>query len=159
MQASVAAFLATVPIGVLATERPDGTIRQSAAYFIADGAAIFLSTERERAKARDVARTGRASLCVVGSAPPYPSVTVEGRARLLDSDIADTTAKIFVKMTGKTQQFTDDQLAAMGRVLIRIDVERAYGASYLPEARGDDHEATTEATPASAALPGPTSAG
>jgi PPOX class probable F420-dependent enzyme len=138
MQSSIAAFLETVPIGVLATRRPDGTIRQSAVYFVLhadlDGDAVFISTERRRAKAQDIARTGHASLCVVGGTPPYPSVTVEGRARILDSAVAETTAWIFARMSGGTPPpLTDDELAARGRVLVRLDVDRVYGASYLPD--------------------------
>ena len=139
MQSSLAAFLDTVPIGVLATRRPDGTVRQSAVYFVLDADldrdAVFISTERRRAKAQDIARTGHASLCVVGRTPPYPSVTVEGSARLLDSDIAETTARIFARMTGGTPPpLTDDGLAERGRILVRLDVDRVYGASYLPDA-------------------------
>lgn len=134
MEQPVAAFLGSVPIGVLGTQRPDGTVRQSAVYFAAEGDTVYVSTERARAKARDVGRCGRASLCVLGPSPPYPSVTLEGTARILETDIAPVTARIFARMTGgDPPKITDRDLAAMNRVLLQIDVEHVYGASYLPE--------------------------
>ncbi len=44
MDQTIIAFLNTVPIGVLGTQRPDGTTRQSAVYFAANGDAIYIST-------------------------------------------------------------------------------------------------------------------
>ena len=37
MEQPIAAFLSSVPIGALGTQRPDGTVRQSAVYFAAEG--------------------------------------------------------------------------------------------------------------------------
>lgn len=75
-------FLTRQSAGVLATTRPDGNVRQSVVYFALDGDRLLISTEPGRAKAKDVQRTGRASLCVIGGASPYPSVTLEGPARI-----------------------------------------------------------------------------
>jgi len=132
ISAEVGRFLDHEPVGVVSTLRPDGTPRQSVTYFIRDGGRIFISTESKRAKARDVERSGWASLCVVGHAPPFPSVTVEGPARILRSGIADATARIFVKMAGgDPPELTDETLAGMDRVILEISVDRVYGASYL----------------------------
>jgi PPOX class probable F420-dependent enzyme len=125
-------FLDREPVGVVATLRPDGTARQSVTYYVRDGGRIFISTESKRAKARDVERSGWASLCVVGHAPPFPSVTVEGPARILRGGIADATARIFAKMTGgNPPEMTDKTLADMDRVILEITMDRVYGASYL----------------------------
>jgi PPOX class probable F420-dependent enzyme len=128
----VGRFLDREPVGVVSTLRADGTARQSVTYFVRDGGRIFISTESKRAKARDVERSGWASLCVVGHARPFPSVTVEGPARILRSGIADATARIFVKMAGgDSPELTDKTLADMDRVILEISVDRVYGASYL----------------------------
>ena len=79
MPEEVGRFLDLQPVGVVSTLRADGTARQSVTYFVRDGGRVFISTESTRAKARDVERSGWASLCVVGHARPFPSVTVEGR--------------------------------------------------------------------------------
>jgi PPOX class probable F420-dependent enzyme len=125
-------FLDIEPVGVVSTLRPDGTPRQSVIYFIRDGARILISTESKRAKARDVERCGRASLCVVGHARPFPSVTVEGPARIVRSGIAVASARIFTRMTGDDPpELTDEKLAGLDRVILEISVDRVYGASYL----------------------------
>ncbi|MEQ4720699.1 pyridoxamine 5'-phosphate oxidase family protein [Nonomuraea sp. B19D2] len=85
-------FLDGQTAGVLATTRPDGTARQSVVYFALDGDRLLISTEPRRAKAKDVERTGRASLCVIGPTAPYPSVTLEGAARIRATGIGADTA-------------------------------------------------------------------
>ncbi len=130
---AVRAFLAEQPVGVLATTRPDGSVRQSVVYHVLDGDRILISTESTRAKARDVERTGRASYCVTGHAKPFPCVTVEGPARLLSEGIGGPTGLLVAKITGDPpgDPLTDEALAAVGRVILELTIERAYGASYL----------------------------
>jgi PPOX class probable F420-dependent enzyme len=130
-------FLESVPVGVLGTVRPDGRARQTTVYFLLDGSTVWISTEEPRAKAADVVRTGWASLCVVGPAAPYPSVTVEGPASLLRDEVAPTTARIVGRITGgEPPDLAEADLRAAGRVLLRLDVERAYGVAHLPAAEG-----------------------
>ena len=132
MEQVVTAFLDQVPVGVLGTQRADGTTRQSVVYFAAIDDAIYVSTERKRQKARDVLRTRRASLCVVGPASPYPSVTLDGPAAVIEAGIASITGRIFARMAGgEPPALSDEHLAARDRVLIRIEIERVYGSSHL----------------------------
>jgi PPOX class probable F420-dependent enzyme len=128
-----ARFLDEAPVGTLATLRPDGKIRHTLVYFVRDGDRILLSTEGKRGKARDVGKTGWASFCVMGHAKPFPSLTVEGPARVLRKDIGEPTARVMQKITGKAPQATpsDEQLAASDRVILEIEVERVYGVSYV----------------------------
>jgi PPOX class probable F420-dependent enzyme len=133
MEANVRQFLDDVAVGVLATIRADGSARQSVVYFVRDGERIWISTESRRGKARDVARHGFASLCVQGPAKPFPSVTVEGTARIVRDGIGEPTARVMERITGtRPEPATDADLAAVDRVVIEIDVDRVYGASYLP---------------------------
>jgi PPOX class probable F420-dependent enzyme len=128
----VRAFLEKESVGVLATVRPNGRARQSVTYFLFDGDRIVLSTESKRAKARDVERTGWASMCVTGHEKPYPSVTVEGKATVRREGIADDTARIFAFVMGTAPTgLTDETLANMDRVILDIGIEKVYGASYL----------------------------
>ena len=95
---------------------------------------IWISTEAARAKAIDVGRTGWASLCIVGPAAPYPSVTIEGPATIEATDVAPMTSRILARISGgEPPELTESELAAAGRVLLRLDVDRVYGASHLPE--------------------------
>jgi hypothetical protein len=59
---TVRAFLAEQPVGVLATQRRDGAIRQSLVYHILDGDRVLISTlgsatRRATCAARDARRT------------------------------------------------------------------------------------------------------
>lgn len=127
-------FLDRQPSGVLATTRPDGTPRQSVIYFALDGDRLLISTEPGRAKAKDVLRTGRASLCVMGGAPPYPSVTLEGPARIRTTGIGADTAMVWSRIGSQPiEPMNDADLAAMNRVILEITVTRVYGASYLDQ--------------------------
>jgi general stress protein 26 len=62
LTAELQAFLDAHPVGVLATITADGRARQSLVYFARDGERLLVSTLTDRLKARDVRRTGWASL-------------------------------------------------------------------------------------------------
>ncbi|WP_084960336.1 pyridoxamine 5'-phosphate oxidase family protein [Thermoactinospora rubra] len=127
-------FLTRRPVGVLATTRPGGGVRQSVVYFALDGNRLLISTEPARGKAGDVQRAGRASLCVVGTAAPYPSVTLEGAARIRSTGIGADTALVWSRIGGRpVELMSDADLATMNRVVLEITVERVYGASYLEQ--------------------------
>lgn len=132
----VAALLDAQRVGSVATVSPDGRPRQSVVYFARDGARILISTERDRLKAKDAERTGWASLCVRGDEPPFPSATVAGPAAILTRDIGEGTARVMQRIAGSDEPpdpQTDEALAAVGRVLLVIDVESTGPTSYLGE--------------------------
>lgn len=129
------AFLAEQAVGVLATRRKDGGIRQSVVYHVTDGDRVLISTLADRGKARDVARCPRASYAVLGHAKPFPQVVVEGPARILTRDIAEPTMRVFEKVSGSrpATPLTDEMLAGMKRVILEIAIEQVRDVSYLPE--------------------------
>ena len=130
---AVRAFLAEQPVGVLATRRKDGGIRQSVVYHVVDGDRILISTMHDRAKARDVARDGRASYAVLGHAKPFPQVVVEGPARILTDGIGEPTMRIFEKVSGSrpASPLTDEMLAGMKRVILEVTIEAIRDVSYV----------------------------
>lgn len=133
MDDAVAQFLDQVPVGVIATIRKDGKPRQSTVYFIREGNRVLISTESKRGKARDVERTGYASMCVQGVEKPFPCVTVEGSAHILREGVGEPTARIVARIVGTPvgEAQTDDALAAVDRVILELTIDRTYGASYL----------------------------
>jgi PPOX class probable F420-dependent enzyme len=133
------AFLDANPVGVLATLAPDGRPRQSLVYFARDADRLLISTLAERLKARDTRRTGWASLCVMGHAPPYPSATFAGPAQIITAHIGPGTAAIAQRMTGAAEPpepMSDETLGAAGRVILAIDVDRVTAANYVASATG-----------------------
>jgi PPOX class probable F420-dependent enzyme len=132
LEPAVLALLESVPVGVLGTVRPDGRARQTTVYYVLDGGTVWVSTESGRAKTADVTRSGWASLCVVGPAAPYPSVTLEGPASIQRDGVAPMTGRVIARISGgDAPDLAEADLAAAGRVLLRLDVERVYGGSHL----------------------------
>lgn len=126
-------FLERECVGVLATT-VEGRVRQSVVYYVLDGDRLLVSTVADRGKARDVERTGRASMCVLGHARPFPSVTIEGAARIVRENVSEPTARIASVIRGEpADPVAEDVLANVGRVILEIDIDRVYGASYLAE--------------------------
>lgn len=130
---NVRAFLDAQPVGVLATARPDGSTRQSVVYHVREGDRLLISTESKRAKARDVERTGHASYCVLGHEKPFPSVTVEGPARVLTEGIGAPTARLFGLIFGQEpdEALSDEALAAVDRVIIELTIDHVYGVAHF----------------------------
>lgn len=73
---------------VLATIRPDGTPRCSVIWaMLLDDGRVLMNTRRDRAKAQDIARDPRVSLCFEDG---YQYVTLEGRVTTRpDPDLVD----------------------------------------------------------------------
>lgn len=132
----VETLLDGVPIATMATEAADGRPRQSVVYFARDGDRVVVSTEATRAKARDVVRTGWASLSVRAAEPPYPSATIAGPARVLTEDIGVATAAVMQRITGSEEPppaQTDDALAAVGRVIVEVTIAKVTAVNYLDQ--------------------------
>lgn len=128
------AFLDTNPVGVLATEAAGGSPRQSVVYFARDGHRLLVSTLADRLKARDVRRTGRASICVMGHEPPYPSATFSGPAEIVTENIGGPTARVMQRITRAAEPpepMSDEALAEAGRVVLAITIERVSSANYI----------------------------
>lgn len=135
----IRSFAATAKTCVVGTSRPDGGIRQSVTYFFLDvDDSVLISTIATRAKALDVARTGRLSICVFGHEKPFPSVTIEGAARILNdpAQVGELTRRLSSAVFGAdpSKGPSDEDLQKAGRVVLRLTPERWYGASYIPEA-------------------------
>lgn len=130
-------FLDANPVGVLATAASDGGPRQSLVSYAGEDDRLLISTLTDRLKARDVRRTGRASLCVMGHERPFPSATFSGPAEIVTENIGAPTALIAQRMTGADEPpepMSDEALAGAGRVILAITIERVSGANYIEPA-------------------------
>jgi PPOX class probable F420-dependent enzyme len=122
--------------GIIATERPDGRPRQSVVYYVRDDQRLLISTLAERAKTKDVLRTGWASLSVSGADRPHPSATFSGPAEILTREIGEPTARIMQRIAGAAEPpepLPDDALAEAGRVVLAITIEHVSAAAHLDE--------------------------
>jgi PPOX class probable F420-dependent enzyme len=133
----VRGFLDAHRVGVLATIAADGRPRQSVVYYVREGERLLISTEAKRLKARDVRRSGWASLCVRGDEQPYPSAVFSGPAEILTQGIGAATAAIMQRIAGAPEPpepLTDEALAAADRVVLAITVESVTAVNYLDAA-------------------------
>jgi PPOX class probable F420-dependent enzyme len=134
LTAELREFLDAHRVGVLATVASDGKPRQSVVYYARDGERLLISTESKRLKAREVRRTGWASLCVRGDEQPYPSAVFSGPAEILTEDIGRPTAAIMQRIASTPElpePQTDEALAAVDRVILAITVERVAAVNYI----------------------------
>jgi hypothetical protein len=91
-------FLDSNRVGVLATRSKSDWPRQSLVYYAREGDHLVISTEAERLKAKDVERSGWASLCVMGHEPPFPSAVFSGPAEILTRHIGPPTAAVMQRI-------------------------------------------------------------
>ena len=110
-------FLDGHRVGVLATVGSDGNPRQSVVYYIRDGDRLLISTESKRLKARDVMRTGRASICIRGDEQPYPSATFSGPAEILTEEIGrfDSADHAANRRDGRASRASDRRRTCVDR--------------------------------------------
>ena len=121
-------------VGVLATIAADGKPGQSVVYYVRDGDRLLISTVADRHKARDVRRSGWASISVRGDEQPYPSATFSGPATIKTEQIGGSTAKLMQRITGSDEPppvQSDEALAEVGRVILELTVDRVSAVNYL----------------------------
>ena len=137
LNAQLRRFVDANPVGVLATSSLDGRPRQSLVYFTRVDDRLLISTLGDRLKAKDVKRSGWASLSVMGHEPPYPSATFAGPAEILTENIGAPTATIMQRITRAAElpePMSDEALAEVGRVILAITIERVTAANYIDAA-------------------------
>ncbi len=134
LTADLREFLDGNVVGVLATTTLAGEPRQSLVYYARDGDRLLISTLADRLKARDVRRTGWASLTVMGHERPFPSATFSGPAEIETEGIGHATARIAQRMTGADEPpepMSDEALSEAGRVVLAITIDRVGPVSYI----------------------------
>jgi hypothetical protein len=130
-------FLDANRVGVLATVDDVAMPRQSVVYYVRDEERLLISTESKRLKARDVRRSGWASLCVLGHERPHPSAVFSGHAEILTENIGPATAAIMQRIAGLPEPpapESDAALAAIDRVILAITIETVSAVNYLDPA-------------------------
>jgi PPOX class probable F420-dependent enzyme len=130
------AFLAGVHVGVLSVARPErGPLLAPIWYRYEPGGDVCIVTGRSSAKARHLARAGRASLCVQTETTPYRYLTVEGPVTLGEIDFTRDVRDVAYRYLG--QKTGDAYLAATAdwhgpkvEVLVRLRPEHWQSEDY-----------------------------
>jgi PPOX class probable F420-dependent enzyme len=109
---------------VLATLRRDESVHLSTVWYRWDGRAFWISTNRDRAKYRNIERNSRVSV-LVDDPPKETSVSARGRAEPVASDEDAYEGALAI-----VRRYVDDPVAYLAeragepRVLLRIEPEK-----------------------------------
>lgn len=114
--------------GVLVTTRRDGRPQLSPVTMGVDGEGrIVVSTYPERAKARNLRRDPRASMCVLSDDFGGAWVQVDGTAEVLDlPDALEPLVEYYRSISGEHPDWDEyrDAMRRQGKCLVRLAIER-----------------------------------
>jgi PPOX class probable F420-dependent enzyme len=114
--------------GILTTFRRDGRPQLSPVAMGVDrGGRIVVSTYPERAKAKNLRRDARASVCVLSEDFDDAWVQVDGTAEVLDlPEALDPLVEYFRSISGEHPDWDEyrEAMARQGKSLIRITIDR-----------------------------------
>lgn len=122
--------------GKLATTRGDGRPHVAPIWFLIDGDDVVFNTGKETVKGRNLARDGRASLCVDDEQPPYSFAVLEGRARLSEDldELRTWATRIGARYMGedRAEEF-GARNGVPGELLVRLSIEKVTAVRDLAE--------------------------
>jgi PPOX class probable F420-dependent enzyme len=120
----------------LSTVRADGSPHTAPVWFVLDGDDIVFTTGEGTVKGRNLARDGRAALCVDDERPPYAFVVIQGRAEL--SDDLETMKRWATRIGGRymgedvAERF-GARNAVPGELLVRLRIEKVVALSGIAD--------------------------
>jgi PPOX class probable F420-dependent enzyme len=138
-ESEVRAFLTSTPARTakLATVRADGRPHVAPVWYVLDddGSLVF-NTGEETVKGRNLARDGRAAVCVDDDRPPFSFVVVEGSVEIIrDLDqVRDWAARIGGRYMGQDRADEyGERNGVAGELLIRLRPDHVHSAADLAE--------------------------
>ncbi|WP_153451079.1 PPOX class F420-dependent oxidoreductase [Streptomyces smaragdinus] len=109
--------------GKLSTVRADGSPHVAPVWFLLDGDDIVFNTGARTVKGRNLARDGRAALCVDDDRPPFAYVVVHGRAELIEDlgQVKHWATRIAARYMGEEQaERYGERNGVPGELLVRL---------------------------------------
>lgn len=112
--------------GKLATVRADGSPHVAPIWFVLDGDDIVFNTGANTVKGRNLARDGRATLCVDDEHPPFSYAVLSGRARITEDldEMRRWATAIAARYMGDDQaESYGARNAVPGELLVRVGID------------------------------------
>lgn len=113
--------------GKLSTVRADGSPHVAPIWFLLDGDDVVFNTAKETVKGRNLARDGRAALCVDDDRPPFDFVVLEGPAGLSEDldEVRHWATRIGGRYMGqdRAEEF-GKRNGVPGELLVRVRIEK-----------------------------------
>ncbi|MEU1332631.1 PPOX class F420-dependent oxidoreductase [Streptomyces sp. NPDC005865] len=111
----------------LSTVRADGSPHVAPIWFLIDGDEVVFNTGRGTVKGRNLARDGRAALCVDDDQPPFAYVILQGRVEVsedLDA-LQSWAARIGARYMGESRaEEFGKRNGVSGELLVRMRIEK-----------------------------------
>ncbi|MFF7140535.1 PPOX class F420-dependent oxidoreductase [Streptomyces nodosus] len=118
--------------GKLSTVSADGSPHVAPIWFLLDGDEVVFNTGKETVKGRNLARDGRAALCVDDDRPPYGFVVLRGRAELSEDlrELRHWATRIGGRYMGeeRAEEF-GARNGVPGELLVRLRIEKVLAYS------------------------------
>jgi len=131
-------FLRGRRVAVLTTINPDGTPLQTPVWYLYQDGLFHIRTSSKSAKARNIRRDPRVSLCVQDERPPYRGVTVKGSAAVQPEE-PELSARMSRHYLGAIAGFfylrlrTRPEIEDDPDAIVVIKPQRNYGWDYRPQ--------------------------
>ncbi|MEU8957937.1 PPOX class F420-dependent oxidoreductase [Streptomyces sp. NPDC048518] len=114
----------------LSTVRADGSPHVAPIWFLVDGDEVVFNTGRGTVKGRNLARDGRAALCVDDDQPPFAYVILQGRVEVSEDldDLQHWAARIGARYMGESRaEEFGKRNGVPGELLVRMRIEKVSG--------------------------------
>lgn len=111
----------------LSTVRADGSPHVAPIWFLIDGDDVVFNTGRNTVKGRNLARDGRAALCVDDDQPPFAYVILQGRVEVSEDPDAlrRWAARIGARYMGESRaEEFGKRNGVPGELLVRMRIEK-----------------------------------
>ncbi|WP_052852743.1 PPOX class F420-dependent oxidoreductase [Streptomyces avicenniae] len=122
--------------GKLSTVRADGSPHIAPVWFVLDGSDVLFTTGADTVKGRNLARDGRAALCVDDERPPFAFVVVRGRVELSEDlpDMQMWATRIAARYMGqeKAEEY-GARNAVPGELLVRLRPGKVTGLAAVAD--------------------------
>ncbi|MGW7291802.1 PPOX class F420-dependent oxidoreductase [Streptomyces xiamenensis] len=122
--------------GKLSTVSEDGGPHVAPVWFLVDGDDIVFNTGKGTVKGRNLAREGRAALCVDDERPPFSFAVVRGRVSLSEEpgQLREWATRIAERYMGadRAKEY-GERNGVPGELLVRLRVEHVSAVADLAE--------------------------
>jgi PPOX class probable F420-dependent enzyme len=122
--------------GKLSTVRADGSPHVAPIWFLLDGDHVLFNTAKESVKGRNLARDGRAALCVDDDRPPFDFVVLEGRTELSEDldELRHWAARIGARYMGEDRaEELGKRNGVPGELLVRMRIEKVVALASMAD--------------------------
>jgi PPOX class probable F420-dependent enzyme len=138
-EAEVRAFLTALPARTakLATVRADGRPHVAPVWYVVDDdGALLFNTGADTVKGRNLARDGRAAICVDDERPPFSFVLLEGNVEIISDldEVRRWAERIGGRYMGRDRAAEyGERNGVAGELLVRLRPDAVHSAADLAD--------------------------